>query len=94
VEVFIEELSGGSVVAGRIVLRGNRSVREVARLSMTRADWEDFTRCLGHPGQVKQGRIVFTPVPKAPATPVKRQFSEAPHFLVDPGRAVLAASAS
>ncbi len=69
-EVLIEEMSGGAVVAGRIVLRGNRSNKEVAHLSMTRAEWDDFLRCLASAGRVRQGRILFNPVGGGPDTPL------------------------
>jgi hypothetical protein len=59
VEVLFEEVTGSAVVAGRVVLRGNRCTKEVARLNMTRADWDDFVRCLGVPGQIRQGAVLF-----------------------------------
>ncbi len=58
-EVLFEEVPGSAVVSGRVVLRGNRCTKEVARLNMTRADWDDFVRCLRVPGQIRQGGVLF-----------------------------------
>jgi len=60
VEVLIEEVSVGALITGRIVLHQNCSSREVARVHLSRADWQDFTHCLGYPKRFRRGAIVFT----------------------------------
>ena len=59
-EVLIEEVSVGALIAGRIVLQQNCSSREVARMHLSRADWQDFSRCLGYPKRIRRGAIVFS----------------------------------
>ena len=70
-EVRVESVSVGTSVKVRIVLQDNRFVKELACLNLTQANWEDFTNCLRNPPQVKQGRIVFTPVPQEDASPAR-----------------------
>ena len=60
-EIHVETLSVGTWVKARIVLQSGRSNTELANLNMTRAQWDDFTKCLSHSARVKQGRIVFAP---------------------------------
>jgi hypothetical protein len=83
VKLFLEEISGGAVVTGRIVLLGSGCIQEVARACMTRAVWEDFTRRLGYPRYINPRRIVFAPVTNEPATVGKRRFPTAPMPFVD-----------
>jgi hypothetical protein len=77
-EVVIEELGSGALVNARIVLTGNRTARVIASLSMSRADWEDFIRCLGYPRQAKRGGIVFTPAAKEPRPDANCRLLKAP----------------
>lgn len=63
-EIYVETVSVGTWVKARIVLRSGRSDTELARLSLTPAQWDDVARCLSHVPRVKQGRIVFTPGPR------------------------------
>jgi hypothetical protein len=65
--VYFEVVSGGALVTARVVLQGNNFTREIARLSLTRAHWEDFASCLSKPPRHAQGRIVFAPAPKEDA---------------------------
>jgi hypothetical protein len=62
--VSFEVVSVGAVVTARILLQGNSFTREVARLSLTAAHWQDFADCLHKPPRDERGRIVFAPVPK------------------------------
>jgi len=77
-QVVIEEISGSGFVTGRIVLTGNRDALVVAQLSLTRADWEDFMRCLGHTGDTYPRRIVLEPAKKEPAPSAKCKRAAAP----------------
>lgn len=61
-EVHIETISSGGVVTARIVLQGNSSIKEVSRLSLTQAQWEDFSKCLRNRPRVNHDKIVFAPV--------------------------------
>jgi hypothetical protein len=72
VEVYVEEVAGGAVVTGRIVFAGKRAVQEIARLSMSRAAWEEFTRCLGTPGDRDRRRVVLKPARPEPAPAGRR----------------------
>lgn len=63
-EVHIETVAAGAVVTARIVLQGNSSITEISRLSLTRAQWEDFSRCLNGRPRVHNGKIVFAPTPR------------------------------
>jgi hypothetical protein len=71
VEVHVESVPVGASVKVRIVLQDNRFVKELVCLNLTQANWEDFTNCLHNPPRIKQGRIVFTPVPKADLPPAR-----------------------
>jgi hypothetical protein len=67
--VSFEVVSVGSTMTARVVMQGGRFTREVARLSLSQADWEDFTRCLSRLPRAEPGRLVFAPVPKMAPPP-------------------------
>jgi hypothetical protein len=70
-EVYIETVSVGGIVTARIVLQGKSFTKEIARLSLTQAHWEDFTNCLHRPARIERGRIVFSPERKGDTDPSK-----------------------
>ena len=69
--VYFEVVSVGTSVTARVVLQGASFTKEVARLSLSQAHWEDFTNCLNKPPRNERGRIVFAPAPKAVAPAVE-----------------------
>ena len=70
-EVRVESVSIGASVRVRIVLQTNRFIKEIANVNLTQAQWEDFASCLRNPLRVKQGRIVFAPVPNEVGPPAR-----------------------
>jgi hypothetical protein len=86
VEVHIEEIAASAVVTGRILFAGNRAVQEVAHLSMSRADWEDFTRCLSPSGKGNRRRIVLKPARPEPTSAGKRELPRAHLRVLNPER--------
>ena len=81
--VYFEAVSVGANVTARIVLEGNSFTKEVARLSLTQAHWEDFTRCLNRPARSERGRIVFAPAPKANSAPAGETDSVVLRYLTE-----------
>ena len=67
--VYFEVLSVGATVTARVVLLGASFTREVARLNLSQAQWEDFTNCVNRPPRNERGRIVFAAVPKGDVPP-------------------------
>lgn len=70
-EAYIETVSARGIVTARFVLQGNSFIKEIARLSLTQAHWEDLTNCLLRPARVERGRIVFAPLRKGDTDPIK-----------------------
>lgn len=66
-EAYIESVSVGGMVTARIMLQGNSFIKEIARVSLTQAHWEDFRTCLLRPARLNRGKIVFAPLRKEDA---------------------------
>jgi hypothetical protein len=78
--VSFEVVSSGAMVTARVVMQGPRFTREVARLSLTRAHWEDFTRSLNRVPRNEPGRVVFAPTPPRDLSPAGEGVFVAPVF--------------
>jgi hypothetical protein len=78
--VYFEVLSVGANVTARVVLQGASFTREVARLSLSQALWDDFTNCLNKPPRNERGRIVFAAVPKADPPPAEEEVVAVPCY--------------
>jgi hypothetical protein len=70
-EAYFETVSVAGIVTARIVLQGNRFIQVIALLSLTQAQWEDFSNCLLQRARIERGRIVFAPVRKQDIDPIK-----------------------
>jgi hypothetical protein len=70
-EVYIETVSVGSIVTGKIVLQGNSYTKEIARVSLTQAEWEAFTNCLYGDARNERGRILLAPSRKGTADAIQ-----------------------
>jgi hypothetical protein len=74
-EAYIETVSVGGMVTARIVLQGNSFIKEIARVSLTQAHWEDLRNCLLRPARLKREKVVFALLQKEDAQPAQESAS-------------------